>query len=240
MSSFCLIHGAWHGPECWEPLAERLAARGHDAIAPDLPLHDPRTGYAERMRPALDMLDSLTGPVVVVGHSLGSTYAPLVAAAREGSALVHLCPRLGPFAPARGAPRTFREGLSLPEDRPDGTSVWDPQAALETLYGRLPAAIAQASAERLRPLAGLGAKYPLASHPEIPTVLVYAADDELFEPDWERFMAREVLHVKAIEIRGGHFPMLEDPDALADLLERLAQTQPRRRRVRAPRSRRAG
>jgi pimeloyl-ACP methyl ester carboxylesterase len=228
MPTFCLIHGAWHGPECWEPVVERLAARGHDAIAPDLPLHDPRAGYAERIRPALDALESVTGPVVVVGHSLGSTYAPLIAATIDGSRLVHLCPRLGPFAPVEGAPRVFRQGLTFPEDRADGTSVWEPQAAVETLYGRLPAAIAQASAERLRPLAGLSAGYPLSRHPQIPTVLVYAAEDELFEPDWELYMAREVLHVEAIEIPGGHFPMLEEPDALAVLLERLAQTRPQR------------
>jgi pimeloyl-ACP methyl ester carboxylesterase len=240
VASFCLIHGAWHGPGCWSPLVERLAARGHRAIAPDLPLHDPGAGYAERIRPALDALDAVSGPVVVVGHSLGSAYAPLIAARREGSLLVHLCPRLGPWAPAHGGPPTFREGLSFPEDRADGTSVWEPDAAAQTLYGRLPAATAKELAQRLRPLAGLSAEYPLARHPEIPTVLVYATEDELFEPDWELFMAREVLHVDAIEIHGGHFPMLEDPDALADLLERLAQTRPQRPRIRAPTSRRAG
>ena len=65
-------------------------------------------------------------------------------------------------------------------------------------------------------------EYPLPRHPDIPTVLVYAADDELFEPAWERFMARELLGVEPIEIPGGHFPMAEAPDALAALLDRLA------------------
>jgi pimeloyl-ACP methyl ester carboxylesterase len=56
----------------------------------------------------------------------------------------------------------------------------------------------------------------------VPTVFVYASDDEIFEPEWERFMARELLGVEPIEIPGGHFPMVEDPAALADLLDRLA------------------
>ena len=63
---------------------------------------------------------------------------------------------------------------------------------------------------------------PLRDPPAIPTVLVYAADDELFEPAWERFMARELLAIEPIEIPGGHFPMAEDPDGLAALLDRLA------------------
>jgi hypothetical protein len=35
-------------------------------------------------------------------------------------------------------------------------------------------------------------------------------------------MARELLAVEPIEISSGHFPMVEDPGALADLLSRLA------------------
>ena len=48
----------------------------------------------------------------------------------------------------------------------------------------------------------------------------------MFEPAWERFVAREVLGIDPIKIPGGHFPMLEGPDALADLFDRLARTLP--------------
>jgi pimeloyl-ACP methyl ester carboxylesterase len=43
-------------------------------------------------------------------------------------------------------------------------------------------------------------------------------------------MARELLGIEPIEIPGGHFPMVEDPVALADLLDRLAREhlQPKR------------
>jgi pimeloyl-ACP methyl ester carboxylesterase len=204
-------------------LVERLVARDHEAIAPDLPLHDPQAGFDDRVRPARQALEAVADPVVVVGHSLGSTYAPLIAVARPGSLLVHLCPRLGPFAPPPGAPAMFREGIPFPADRDDGTTIWDEEVAIQVLYRRLPRATARAMAKRLRPLAPINADYPLSSHPDIPTVLVYAARDEIFEPAWERFMATELLGIEPIEIPGGHFPMLEDPDALADLLHRLAQ-----------------
>jgi pimeloyl-ACP methyl ester carboxylesterase len=223
MATFCLIHGAWHGPASWEPLVPLLQARGHDVVAPDLPLHDPGTGFEERARPALEALEGVTDPVVVVGHSMGSAYSPLVAAARPGSLLVHLCPRLGPFAPPPGAPDIFRKGFPFPADRSDGTSVWDAAAAIGAMYGRLPPETARALVQDLRPMAPAAGEYPLSGHPDVATVLVYAADDEFFEPDWERFMARELLDVEPIEIPGGHFPMAEDPDALADLLDRLAR-----------------
>ena len=77
-------------------------------------------------------------------------------------------------------------------------------------------------AGRLRPMAMPQGDYPLEAPPENETVLIYAAEDEFFQPDFERFMAREVFGIEPIEIPGGHFPMAEDPDALADLLDRVA------------------
>ena len=191
-------------------------------MAPDLPLDDPALGFEDRARPAVDVLRDAGDPVVVVGHSMASAYAALVAVARSGSLLVHLCPRLGGFDEPPGAPRRFREGVPFPADRPDGTSVWDPETAIVALYGRLPPDTARELAWKLRPMAQPPGEYPLSGHPDVPTVLIYAADDEIFEPGWERFMARELLGIDAIEIPGGHFPMAEDPEALAALLDRVA------------------
>ncbi len=223
MATFCLIHGAWHDASCWDPVVARLRARGHDAVAPELPLHDPSAGFEQRARPGIEALQGVGDSVVVVGHSMGSAYATLVAAARPCSLLVHLCPRLGGLTPPPGAPDTFRQGFPFPADRPDGTSAWEPEAAIDAMYPRLPAGTAQALVEHLRPMAPPPGEYPLAGHPAIPTALVYAAEDEFFEPEWERFMARELLGIEPIEIPGGHFPMAEDPDSLAELLDRLAR-----------------
>lgn len=195
-----------------------LRDRGHAAIAPDLPFHDPDAGWEERVRPALEATAGLED-LVVVGHSLASGYAPLVAIARPGALLVHLCPRLGPFPSPPGAPATFREGGPAPAQRPDGTTAWDVEAAVSAMYGRLDPGRARALAQRLRPLAAVADPYPLPGHPAVATALVYATDDEFFEPAWERFMARELLGVEPVEIPGGHFPMLEDPDGLAAVLD---------------------
>jgi pimeloyl-ACP methyl ester carboxylesterase len=139
---FCLLHGAWHDPSCWEPLIGALRARGHDALAPDLPFHDPQATYADRIQPALEAVEGITGPVVVVGHSLGARYAPFVADAIPASTLVLLCPALPDLRP----------GFPFPSRGADGTSAWDPRSAVEVMYPRLPAATAAALALRLRPM----------------------------------------------------------------------------------------
>ena len=221
MATFALLHGAWHDPSCWDQVSESLEELGHTATAPELPLHDPSATYEQRVRPALDVLEGAEDPVVVA-HSQSSSLGPLVAAARPVSLVVHLCPRMGGLEAPDGAPPAFRDGFPFPPTRPDGTSVWDPDAAIEVMYSRLAPGTARVLAQRLRPMAMPPDDYPLSEHPDVPTALIYAAEDEFFEPAFERFMARELLGVDPIQIPGGHFPMAEDPRALAELLDGLA------------------
>ena len=102
-----------------------------------------------------------------------------------------------------------------------------PRTAIIALYGRLSPETSRELAWKLRPMAQPPGEFPLSGHPGVPTVLIYAADDEIFEPAWERFMAHELLGIEPIEIPGGHFPMAEDPEALAALLDRVAAEHPR-------------
>ncbi|MDP9271832.1 MAG: alpha/beta hydrolase [Chloroflexota bacterium] len=225
MATFCLLHGDWHDGSCWDPLVGPLSARGHEALAPDMPYDDPDAGFEARARPALVALEGVSDQVVIVGHSASSGYAAFVAEATPGSWLVHLCPRLGPFPPPAGAPDAFRKDFPFPAKNASGATIWDAEAAIDAMYRRLPPETARALAGRLRPGAP-AAEYPLPGHPDVPTALVYATEDEFFEPAWERFMAHELLGIEPIEIPGGHFPMVEDPEALADLLDRLVREHP--------------
>jgi pimeloyl-ACP methyl ester carboxylesterase len=204
-------------------LVGALRARGLEAVAPDLPIDDAKTGWEERVAPALEALEGVAGPVVIVVHSASSGYGALVAARLDDPLLVYLCPRLSPFASPPDAPAVFRPGFPFPPRRPDGANVWEREAAIEAMYPRLPRDTAEELADRLRPTAPPAGEFPLPGHPEVATSLIYASEDEFFEPEWERFMARELLGVEPIEIPGGHFPMIEDPEALADLLDRLAR-----------------
>jgi pimeloyl-ACP methyl ester carboxylesterase len=221
VATFCLIHGNWHDGSCWTPLSERLRSRGHETVAPDLPFDDVTATYAERARPAVAALADVESPVVVVGHSVGSAEAALVAAEREPALLVYLCPRFGSFAVPPDAPAVFRAGFPFPPRNADGRMTWQPDAAIAAMYPRLPEETARQLASRLRPGASAVGDYPLSEHPKVATALILTTDDEFFPPEWERFVARELLGIEPIELPGGHFPMVEDPDRLADVLDSL-------------------
>lgn len=157
-----------------------------------------------------------------MAHSQSSGLGALVASALPASKLVYLCPRMGGVELPEDAPAPFREGVTFPPNLPDGSSAWDPERAREAMYARLAPERAQALVEHLQPMAMTPDDFPLQASPEVPTALIYAAEDEFFEPAFERFVALEVLGIDPVEIPGGHFPMAEDPEALASLLDRLA------------------
>src|SRR4051794_39534530 len=70
-----LVHGAWHGAWCFDRVLPLLEQAGVPALAIDLPGHgaDPGPftdlhGDADHVRAVLDTID---GPVVLLGHSYG-------------------------------------------------------------------------------------------------------------------------------------------------------------------------
>jgi pimeloyl-ACP methyl ester carboxylesterase len=76
MATVILVHGAWHGPWCWENVARRLAGRGHDVHAVTLRGHHHPAGRIwHRVRDYVDdlqdVVSDLAEPAVLVGHSLG-------------------------------------------------------------------------------------------------------------------------------------------------------------------------
>jgi len=82
MSTYLLVHGAWHSGQCWERVVPLLASAGHRVLTPSL------TGYGEKahlLGPEVGLdthVDDIVGliteedltEVVLVGHS----YAGLV------------------------------------------------------------------------------------------------------------------------------------------------------------------
>jgi len=170
------------------------------------------------VQPALDALDGVDGDVVVVGHSLAGAYAPLLAAARPVALLVYLCPApAGPLVGIDAPMRSTRPDFPWPPEDERGLSRWDPDSAIATIYPRLSPETARATADHLKPGGAPSDSYPLDEVPDVPAVLIYTTHDEFFEPAWEEYAARAVA-ARPIEIGLGHFPMLEDPEALADLL----------------------
>lgn len=74
-----LVHGAWHGPWCWEELESVLASDGWatrtvslpSSVRPDVPTTEPLAGIHTDTQVVRETLEDIEGPVVVVGHSYG-------------------------------------------------------------------------------------------------------------------------------------------------------------------------
>jgi pimeloyl-ACP methyl ester carboxylesterase len=75
--NFVCVHGSFHGAWRWEHLTPLLEARGHTVVTPNLPGSGGDTAplenanlqtYATRIAATID---SVAGPVVLVGHSMG-------------------------------------------------------------------------------------------------------------------------------------------------------------------------
>jgi pimeloyl-ACP methyl ester carboxylesterase len=232
VTTFALVHGAGHGAWCWDRLIPALTARGHAALAVELPCDDPDTGcvrYAEIVAAALPE----TRDLVLVGHSLGGLTVPLVAARRPLRALVFLCALI----PVPG--QSLQEQLAAEPDiyapgfvaipgrvrHPDASITWaDEASARDAFYHDCaPADVrwafarlrAQAAAPRTEPC-------PLAAWPAVRSAYVLGRDDRAVNPAWSRRAARARLAVEALELPGGHSPFLARPVELAALLDGIA------------------
>ena len=219
MATFALVHGAWHDGWCWQLLEERLRARGHETVAPTLPIDDLAASFPDYADVVADAIGSNGGPVVVVGHSVAGRWLHLVAARRRVALTVYVCPRL----PDRdGEPRAFRPDAVAGDLQDElGRSTWS-AAGAAWLYGRVPPALAAAATERLRPqFFGMIDREDAPDLRALPTAAIACREDEFFSLGYERWAARELLGAAPLELDGGHFPMLEQPDRLAAVLERL-------------------
>lgn len=233
MTTFALVHGAWHRGACWDPTAALLREAGHVVVAPDLPCDDVDAGLDDYAAAVLTALSNRhpTDDIVLVGHSLGGLTIPLVADVLPVRELVFLCA----FVPLPGASvvadlyaldDTFApewaELSSHLEVHDDRSTSWPESgsAAIDALYHDCGPDLAAWASGQLRPQARtvIVEPSPLSGYPEVPARAIVCSDDRVLDADACALTATERLGATVIRLGGGHSPMVAQPRALVDAL----------------------
>lgn len=238
MATFVLVHGAFEGGWCWQRVARRLRAKGHEVHTPTLSgcgdrahLLTREIGLETHVQDvgALIELEDLRD-VILVGHSYGGAVVTVVAdrvADRIGR-LVYL----DSAAPGHGQASTgaFAEGTEDKLDEMSQGSDWLlPPIPLDSVGITDPDDVAWVEPRRRpHPLRTLNEPVMLSSGkepPSYPVSYVVHTDKkvmiELFGVDpLAPFVAKaKELGWRLSEIDAGHDAMITHPDRVAEVLE---------------------
>jgi len=238
MATFLLIHGSFHGAWCWQRFAPLLTERGHRVVTPNLPgsgddpaslEHAGLRSYATRIA---SHIDEISGPVILVGHSMGGIVASQVAEWRADrlTAVVYICglllrsgETLATFLDAHADLGIEDLVLANMEVSADGRLATFPQAmAAEVFYNCCAAPDAAWAASRLRPQATRVYADRLALTEErfgtVRKFYVEALQDRAVSPLYQRRMTERTPCEVVYSLDTDHSPFLSQPAPLRDLL----------------------
>jgi pimeloyl-ACP methyl ester carboxylesterase len=222
MATFGLVHGGFHGAWCWARLIPELEARGHTALAMDLPVDDADATLADYVTVVVDALADVDEPVVLVGHSMGGLVIPHVAAARPTSRMVFICamfdnlPGADVPVPEVEVPDFDMSTLTFDEH----FSRVSPEGAVAAFYPDCDPADVEWALVQLKPQSHAPATPLVADWPAVPSTVITGEDER--QREWHRLVVAPRLGVEAIVLPGGHSPFMARPAALADVLDEVA------------------
>lgn len=210
-----LVHGAFAGGWAWEPFRAHFEEAGWRCIAPDLRHHRPgadlealgRTGIADYAADLAELVRSLEGPPVLVGHSMGALLCQKLAADGLGRALLLLAPAPGwGILPSSGL--EFLARFALLQSGPDFWRKAVPphfDYAADYALDRFPPARRRALYERFLPESGraLGEMlyWPFDPHHasaveahriQLPALCLVGTRDRVTPPETVRAIARRL------------------------------------------------
>lgn len=217
-----LVHGAFADALGWQKLIPILAQDGYTVLAVENPLQSLDGDVVTTKR----FLDSVKGPIVLVGHSYGGA---VITGAAAGNPNVKALVYLAAFAPDNGeAVGAF--GEKYPADlskalRPDSAGflyVDRAQFRQDFAADVDPGDVAVAAATQ-KPLNSsvFTASVPVAAWKTIPSWYVVSKQDHAINPDLERFYAKR-MNAHTTEIDASHVAFISHPKEIAKVIEEAA------------------
>jgi pimeloyl-ACP methyl ester carboxylesterase len=181
-----------------------------------------------------DLLDSIKGSVILVGHSYGGNVISVAAMGKDNvKALVYvagLAPDVGETAAAlsgRLPGSTLGDALAPPVVLADGSKdlYIQKQKYHAQFAADVPAAESRVMATGQRPIteAALNEPAARAAWKTIPSWFIYGSEDRNIPPAVHAFMAARAGAREVVRIEGAsHVVMISHPDALLKLVEHAA------------------
>lgn len=219
-----LVHGAWADGSSWAGVIPGLQALGYNVVAPQFP----HTSLEDNVARLQQVLDRLTGPVILVGHSYGGQI--ITAGGGADPDVVGLV-----YIAAFGLDEGESIGALL-QGAPPGPALahlefdalgyaWLPQ---EDFVGHFAADVDPAVAAAM-----WAAQQPIHANAfedvigvpawkNLPSWYMVATNDEAIPPDAERLFAGR-MGATTVEIESSHVPMVSNTQAVVDLIVQAAE-----------------
>ena len=230
-----LVHGAFADASSWSGPIRRLQHLGYTVTAPPNPLRGLLTD-AESLR---TFLSTISGPVVLVGHSYGGA---VITNAATGNPNVKALVYIAAYAPDQGETLGEAGALgggtsTLPQNlivRPfpgappdDGDGSINPAAFRAVFAQDVPAEQAAVMAATQRPIAlsAFGTPSGTPAWKTIPSWALVATEDHAIPAQAERAMAKRA-HAKTVEIHSSHAALVSHPGAVTSLILAAAMARP--------------
>ena len=234
-----LVHGAWADATGFDAEIRALQRLGFRAIGFANPLRDLAADSAY----LAEFLRSLTGPVVLVGHSYGGNVISVAAAGNDQvQALVYfngwMCDEgetqqqlLGPFEGSLVGPSI----RPVPFTGPDGSEGTDlflaPEAFREAFAADVDPQTAAVMATTQRPYAAAAFAGAPSSPPAwktLPCWYLLGTQDKAIPPALQRFMA-ERANATIVEVPASHVSFVSQPEAATQLILQAVEATARAR-----------
>lgn len=232
-----LVHGAFADASSWDAVAVELRDRGYRVVTVDNPLRGPRNDAAVVQR----VLDTIDGPVVLVGHSYGGAVIT-----NTHNAKVKANVYIAAFAPAQGefvqellSPHRFPGSRILPPalqlrvvEDPTGIAGRNFDAYIDAPYFH--AVFAQdVSTETAATMyshqlpTALNANLEASGEPSwatTPSWYLISSNDRVIPAAAQRFMAARAAPTTTREIDASHASLVSRPVAVAETIVEAANS----------------
>jgi pimeloyl-ACP methyl ester carboxylesterase len=225
-----LVHGAFAESSSWDSVIERLLAKGYPVVAAANPLRGVHSDAAY----LANLLDSISGPVVLVGHSYGGS---VITNAATGRANVKALVYVAAFAPDAGESAatlsakypgsTLGSALLPPVRLSDGSDDLYVKASAyrQSFAADVPPRSAALLAATQRPLTQAALVEPSGppAWTGIPSWFIYGTRDKAIPPALQPFMAKRAHARRTVAVEGAsHAVLASRPEPVAALIMEAA------------------